>query len=475
MASVVPTLPQDPMLPQLAALFDHAGLAARLDAHFLQLAPGAALRVLACEIERVKFRPGRNCVVGYCLRVQAGGRRRMQRLTLCMYTAEEARERYARHARAQRSEAAPFLPAVSLLAGIDALCWLFPHDRKVTSLPALTDQGLMRNVLMPQVVQARWGDVWQLHKQRSNIVSYFPEHGCTVRVRCYLRHRSLPRQRVWTVYGHMCHDDTGARTFATMQRLEAGREQRPSQVGFARPVLYDASLRLLWQEGVDAPTLDAALRAAPHDRALWRRVVCAAAYLHGQDCPSPRQVDDALLCAEFEQVQAAARRALPSAAERIDALVQRLLASMPPAPARAATLHGDLHSKNILVGENSVTLIDLDRVSRGNALAESGGLLAEIAYRDCVARRPVAWRLLFELARVHRDILRDGVPLSAYAWHTAAALVRERAYRSLTSLKPGRLVALDALLDTATALLDFATRQRGFAAPLCPTSLREAG
>jgi hypothetical protein len=37
-------------------------------------------------------------------------------------------------------------------------------------------------------------------------------------------------------------------------------------------------------------------------------------------------------------------------------------------------------------------------------------------------------------------------------WHAAAALICERAWRALTSLKPGRLERMDRLLDAASAL-----------------------
>jgi len=44
-------------------------------------------------------------------------------------------------------------------------------------------------------------------------------------------------------------------------------------------------------------------------------------------------------------------------------------------------------------------------------------------------------------------------PRADIDWHTAAALVSERAVRCVTRLKPGRLALIDGLLATAERLM----------------------
>jgi aminoglycoside phosphotransferase (APT) family kinase protein len=118
-----------------------------------------------------------------------------------------------------------------------------------------------------------------------------------------------------------------------------------------------------------------------------------------------------------------------------------------------ATLHGDLHSNNIVIGTDRAFLIDLDRMASGPPSVEIGSLLAELAYRECLATRSPDFAQLDAIAQEYARHASWPVDLREVRWHLAAALVRERSYRCVTSLKPGRVEAVPRLLQAATDAL----------------------
>jgi aminoglycoside phosphotransferase (APT) family kinase protein len=107
-------------------------------------------------------------------------------------------------------------------------------------------------------------------------------------------------------------------------------------------------------------------------------------------------------------------------------------------------LHGDVHPKNVLVDGEGATLVDLDDVAAGPAAADLGSALAGLTYDRVVGRRDD------DSAKRLAGALLDGYGGFARAdelrWYTAAALLGERALRSITRLRPAGLARLYAVL-----------------------------
>lgn len=459
-------VPTDRTLPHLARLFDVHAMTGLLAAEWVSAAAAsAAPQILGCDIERVKYRPGRNCVVGYRVRVQmpsrpggAGRRRAAQRIAIArvsaaMYPAIEAEARYAR-ARGLIADL-EFPPRLSLLRDAGVLLWRFPHDRKLAALPQLADSGWLRRAWLPEMVAARWGTDRQIAGVRNEMIGYFPDHSATLRSRLRLAHAADRRSRVWEVYGKVRYDDSGAQVFASMAALFDSEASRAGVVGYARPIASYPAARVLWQEGIDAPTLDRQLLAGSIDHPQWARVARAVAGLHGTPLPLAASITRDTLEAEIQRAAATLMAAAPAACADVESLSADLQGRIGSIDTGArATLHGDLHSKNILVDAQSVHLIDLDRLGKGPALAELGSLLAELVLRDCVAGGSLDWARVAGVAAEYRRASAVHLDYAELGWHVAAALLRERAYRCVTSLKPGRLEILPALLAAARAALE---------------------
>ena len=132
----------------------------------------------------------------------------------------------------------------------------------------------------------------------------------------------------------------------------------------------------------------------------------------------------------------------PDVAERALAL-EHALRDAPPGPARVVCLHGDVHTKNVLVDDGRAALVDLDDVAGGDAAADLGSAIAGLRYDELFDRA----------AGEHVQALLDGYAAEAplpgvdsLRWHTAAALLGERALRTVTRLRPAGLEQLDEVL-----------------------------
>jgi len=442
-------MPSDPVLPQLASALDARAMRRVFEQTLL--ADSVSAELTACDIERVKYRPGRNCVIGYKLewREPATGARHEQRLCAGIYAPGEAHARYDK-ASSEAHTASAGLAPVSLIAPLDMVVWAFPNERKLSALPVMTDPARLREELLPAVVRAHWGQDWKIADVSHTVSCYFPEHSCTIGAVLTLVHASGAPRRLWSVLGKTRYDDAGARTFRCMAGLWQGDDR--DDVSYARPLGYQPEHRLLWQERVPGVTLDSLLDGSRLDTALLARVARAVAALHRTQLTTERRVVTGDILERLKSAEALVARAQPQCAAVLAQATVQLLQQAPSLDTHAsATLHGDLHSNNILVDGARVYLVDLDEVSNGPPLSELGSFLAELIYRACLSGTSLdaLTPALTNIVQAYRQAVPWSVTGEEVGWYTAAALLNERAFRCVTSLKPGRMEILGQLVDIA--------------------------
>jgi Ser/Thr protein kinase RdoA (MazF antagonist) len=147
-------------------------------------------------------------------------------------------------------------------------------------------------------------------------------------------------------------------------------------------------------------------------------------------------------------------RAVPSVASLATSLADRLVATHRSDRA-PVLLHGDCHPGNVLVTSDAVSLVDLDQSALGAPAADLGSLLARLRYGALVGE-PHA-----DLAETLTAAFLDGYaaerPLpddSDLRWSTAAALLAERALRTVNRVRPSGLEVLEDVLHAAHSILD---------------------
>lgn len=443
---------RDAALPQLGIVSDTDALARALHEH-LVTETRDRIDVARCAVDRIKYRPARNCVLALRMSLvdKRTGRVFDQRAYGTLHEPQEARRRFEAEQCMNRAGDA-LLPALSLLKSLPLVLRISPYDRKLQALPTLFDKD--RAIETARAVISRFDPASAIGfaDTQHEVVSYFPEHSCTIRLDG-AGHNSDVDSR-WRVYGKTRFDDAGAETLRVMQALDTWVDQSCAPLRLARPLGYRKDDRLLWQEGVTGHTLAAVLDSNPRDAGTMRRVADALAHFHGAPIPVERTFGLLDQIGQINQTATLVATATPDIATRVHALAATLTARAADVdPAPRALLHGDLHSKNILVSDKDVYFIDLDRVRRGSPLGELGGLLAELATRDCVSGIGVSFAVLRTVVESYARASGQCVLPHEIAWHFAAALIAERVKRSITSIKPGPLSALASLLNVAEQAL----------------------
>jgi aminoglycoside phosphotransferase (APT) family kinase protein len=359
-----------------------------------------------CAVARVTYRVGQSLRVLY--RLHACGRTHL----VAARTFAPGRDEEVYRAALDSATPTSPLAAVAWEPRLHTVLWTLPNERRLplsTGLP--TPPGLT-----------------------SELVAYAPEKTATV--------RWTDRDGRPVAFAKLYADDAGARCFRLLSTLAPG-------LPVARARSYDPAARRLVVE----PARGRSLASLRTDRlgAAYAAFGAALAMLHESPAAAPPFVRF-----EPERLRAATDSLAlvrPDAAGIAGALVERLLQRR-DASEDSVLLHGDTHAKNVLVDGAAATLIDLDQAARGDAAADLGGVLAALRTAARVGAMPS--RLETSTARALLDGYARFRPLPAATtlrWHTAAALLVERALRSVARVRPEQLRRLPLLLADAESLL----------------------
>lgn len=455
-------VPEDPDLPWLATALDQTAMSEHFTRTVLPaFHPSHPQRfaLQACDIDHVRYRPGRNCAIAYRLRVLDTRTSQCHDLRFHgrMYPPSAAASRHAK-ASQQPLEQPPLGPPLHLIAPLDMVLWAFPNERKLAGLGAVLDQNRLEQDVLPEVITQRWGHGWQLLRCHRDVVHYVPEHTLTLRVQMTLRQQQTGERRPVVVYAKCYYNDQGALTLNTMVRLNALRS-----AGLCTPaaICYQPEYRRLWQEAMPGVPLADLLHDSFAAPALMRQAGEQVAALHRAPIQTDEKVTFKKLVSRLDAVETLLARQMGHQAPLIHDLAARLRATVPADTFQPVLLHGDLHAKNFLVGSGGAGLIDLDNCVNGPAVWDLGSFIAALL---CGSRAEahgcgrVAGHVEWFLSG-YGPAASNCAQFQGLDWCVACALVIERAYRSVSRLKAGRISALPALLVQAERILEEGWRQ----------------
>jgi hypothetical protein len=343
------TLAPDPVLGPLEVALDPGAAAAALARHLAGLG--------GCRPRYVRYRPGRQLLVLYD--VNLDGASTLAHLT--MVTPRRAERLWG------RIEAAGLADRARRVPELGAVVQVFPADVRLPGLAGALARG------------------------PAELVRYKPGR------RAVLRYGG---ERV--VYGKLRADAAGA------LHVELGRRLISLGVPTPAPLDYLPDLRMTLHEEQRGTRL-AELRGP--DLEAWMEPVAAAlARLHATtvaDLPAHSMEH------EVEDLGAAAATAaalLPHRRAEIDALLDRLVAGLAAVRPGSATIHGSFHDDQVLVGDEGVSLLDLDSAAVGDPLLDVGHFASYLSaagqtaarerFLDACAAPPAV--LLFEAAALLR-------------------------------------------------------------------------
>lgn len=396
-----PLLAVDPALPQRDLLLDETVMTEYLSR---LIAPHNHFGIEDCERLRTKYRVGTSLRVLYRLRGSSGRSYRI------------AARAFPRTRQVPNQLTSPTeLNAPEL----NATFWIFPHDRKIKNLAVLSN--------IPDELRNIEGRTWI----KSRIVAHAPEKSLTA--------QCLDENDQIIAYAKIYAGDEGRQIFETYKAV-TGEVQTP------RPIAYSETHRLLLLE----PVAGVALSTVAESEEAFFRLGKALKSLHRIDPPSSLPRATRLTPQAVTQASATISQARPDVAE----LGQRLSAQLTAqyTHGKPVFLHGDVHPKNIFLNEENLFLLDLDQVAMGTAAADLGSVIAGL-YCDASTGLHT-WN---EASVLERALLR-GYDTSRHShelrWHIAAALLQERALRSVTRIRTATLQKLPEILHTAETVLN---------------------
>lgn len=413
-ASCTTDLALDPVIPARDLLLDTDRCADLLATFTLDSAA-----VGSCVQRRVKYRIGESLRVVYD--VSVGGRSHV----VSARTFADSESVYAAIA-----PTAPVgsMPGVAHDAATSTVWWTLPNDRRMRNLATLLDA--------PARVRDASGVEWD----RADLVEYAPERSATARV--------VDTAGRTTGYAKAYRDRDPLELTESYNRVAAALAdvagvRTPRVVGGSPTdgiIVLEAMAGISWTE-LDATEMHAAMS----------RFGAAVAHVHGLPTEHGRGPFGRYPISRVRNsadLVATARPDLAEAAGRI----RDLLGDGPPVTGPSVSLHGDVHSNNVLFDGDVVAMIDFDQGGSGPAAADLGSLLSTL----------LAGKVL------HPERAVDGLGtafLGGYAsvrelpdpaelrWYTAAAFVAERAIRAVNRVYRPTLAVLPELLDLAADVL----------------------
>ena len=437
---------RDPVIRHLPMALHTPSMQILLQRH-LFVEPG--WRIRHCQIERIKYKREKNCLVCYRLRVEHPGECRMELLVSCrFYEAGGSRERHLKALRAPLPETG-ITHALLHLPAVDCVAWIFPNDRKLFALPMLSDAGMLADVIVPRIIPPQSG--WRIGRVHVERMHYLPEHSCCVRAEICRAHRQHGEHReVW--YGKTYHDRQGQHAMQAMEQLWHGIARREGRLSVPRPVAYLAEFHMLWQtEVAGRPLLDLLHEKETFDMRM-RHVGETLAALHHSALRLDAPPDVPSNIEQLRETQTLLQRLSPAGGRRLAPLVERLIAMHPGLPPAAiATLHGDLHLKNLLADGSRISLIDLDDVHLGDPLDDLGGLIASLLYLPVLDRLSTgrAEHAIRRILAAYQRATARPLDTTALRWHVSTMLITQRIKRGITRLKADRLALLPLLFALA--------------------------
>ena len=440
----------DHHLPQLPELLN----ANAMPSHFeRELKLASSHQITDCQIIHVRYRPGRSCTVCYLLTVVDQMTGRSQHLTISLLACRPGESR----AKFEEELAPSHVPAIAEagvfhLPALEAIAWVFPRDRKLSGLPALMNPETLSRSLLPEVIKASRGAAWQIVNLASEVVSYVSERACTLRVNIELSDPRTETTDSLILYAKTYRADEGDRAWQCQRQLWQSESVKSGGLLMPHPFAYQPEIKTLWQDGLEGTVLIKYERLPLFGSSLLAKAGAAVATLHQTRLSGLPLITIDKVIARLTHAAELLSLVRPWCREKLDAVVQRLVAAAGLIGQRpAATLHGDLHLKNFLVNRDTIALIDLDDLSLGDPLLDVGSFVAALYYRGLVVDR--SSQNTAEIARPFIAAWQAGSgeqeSEAALAWHTAAALIDEQAYRYITRLKAESVVVFDEIIALA--------------------------
>lgn len=443
-------IPADVRLPQLSTILDHAVMRDILQQRMFLSSQQTQFVIRRCQIVQIRYKPASSCMVSYRLDIEDTATGDSGEQILCGRAYPDGCSQSQWEKASTRRLVAPRFGSPRIhLPELEMVLWSFPNDRKMHALPASITASPSISELGLHRILSQTGIEWQLVKGIADVVHYVGEHTCTVRTSMELRGSSQDTTQMISVFGKTYYDGEGARTDQVMRKLWDSEARKSGRLGLAQPLWYDGPRKTLWQLGIEGATLENHPIGTSGSVEVLIQSARAIAALHGTPLLNIESIRITNLLEKLDIVGSMLLQHRPSCRPVLAPLLARLTAQIRTLPlCPTATLHGDLHLKNLFSADGRIYLIDLDNVREGPPEWDIGSFVAGLVVGGLSTQVPnsdIADNVQIFLDHYNQSALWT-VAMPTVAWCTAVALVIERAYRCVTRLKGDQLGQLERLL-----------------------------
>jgi aminoglycoside phosphotransferase len=419
-ATLPPPLRPDPHLPHRDRLLQDGFVSEWLSRH---LGSNVPVQFDCVERARVKYRIGESLRIVFRLRAGAA-----ESIVAARMFRPGRSGRAFREASRTAAAVGPFR-GVSHAPDLDTVFWTFPNDRKIADLALLHS---------PAPLLARALGVSRL---RTRVVAYAPEKSATA--------ACLADSGEVVAYAKVYAEAQGPRVSGIYRDVQRGLPRLAAKLRVPRVLSGADAHGALILEAVEGACLSRV--PSRHQEAGFERLGAALASMHALPPPAARFAR--LSRRRLRQAASLISQVRPDVEGLALDLVQRLVASR-SSREPVVRLHGDVHPKNVILADGHVALIDLDQSAAGPAAADLGSFLAHLRSERALGDvSPSHERRLVRAFLGGYGKVRDLPSADSLRWHTAAALLAERALRAVNRIRPDGLARLGDLLACARDLV----------------------
>jgi hypothetical protein len=371
--------PFDEDLPGLVTAANPAAIGPLLAG---QLWPAGGVRVLACRLSRIRYRPRTRCFVQYALTIQhdASGERRTQWVTGALYRDDLRAAHLARtlaRTAPQPLHALDPLP-VTLIPGIDMLASAFPFDRKLPQAPALLSG---RDPMLEDVVRRTFGDgTWTIEEWCATPVRYREHLSLVIRLRVSAREVQTHTRMTMTYYVKAYPDRAQARSaYEHLVRLAAYADDAGLGFRIDAPLACLDHLNACVVPSALGRPLDSMLEDSD-DGALIRALRDAAhalACFNVSDAPTTRRYTVAEHLTSIERATTLLECACPDLRDDLRAVLAAVASQARDTELRPT--HRDMKPEHILLDGRRPGFIDLDSCAAAEPVLDVALMLARFA------------------------------------------------------------------------------------------------
>ena len=406
-----------------------------------------------CIIEKIKYKPGNNCMVSYRLAVSNRLTKQTENQIFYakIYKNEEGNTSF-KAASAKKLVRPRFGLPLSYISEMNMVVWAFPNDFKLMELERLSNPVYLRQEVLPEIIRGNFGCEWNIKDVKSDIVHYVPEQTCTVKIGLQLQHARSGHNQSPTFYAKTYDSEEGEEVYQRMLQLWESEARQRGILKMAQPLGYHAMSKSLWQLGLSGLTLIDLEMNNPRFLTYIGKAASTVGALHKSSISCSRSIHLSDLVIKLKEMKEFLPQIIPSCKAMLYSLIDDLTAQSDNLGEHInVTLHGDLHPKNFFVDGGEVFLIDMDDLCCGAPLQEIGSFAASIYYRGVITN--VSGEMIHKIVERFINSYEKSVPWtlnrSDLKWYIATALVSERAFRCIKRLKAGRLDIVDDLIMLA--------------------------